>query len=209
VIGLKKLNKNFKELNLKFFEKERVAFLTHLTPGILHQISQPITAIHGFARFMKKEITPDNPFFTPVTLMEEQSQYLKQMLENLTRVVDHREAAKENVNVNELIEESLKFVKDELKIRRIRLDIELTPGIPFICADRICLQQTFLNLIVNAMQVLSALQVQPEGILKIASSFNSPAREIEVSLAGQGVHWAVSLPCENSENTKIIPATDG
>lgn len=192
-----KLRKNLavlKDAKQKFLEEEKIFFLKGLTPGILHQISQPVTAIHGFARFLRKEITAENPFFTPVSLMEEQSQSLKQMLEDLTQVADQGEVTKENINVNELIEESLVFVKDELQIRRIRLDLELTRGIPLVLADRILLRKIFLNLIVNAMQVFDVSPGERVRILKISSLFNPANKQTEVSVSGECVRFVMQWP---------------
>jgi signal transduction histidine kinase len=90
-----------------------------LSAGILHQISQPITAIHGFVRFMKKEMNPQDVFYKPVCLMEEQTVYLKEMLENLMMLIRHRKITKSNVDVNAVIERSLSLMADELRIRRV------------------------------------------------------------------------------------------
>ena len=79
---------------LKLFETGKISAVASLSAGILHQISQPITAIHGFVKFIKKEMNKEDPFYKPICLMEEQSQYLKEMLSDLMELIRHREIKK-------------------------------------------------------------------------------------------------------------------
>ena len=126
-----------------------------LSAGLLHQISQPITAIHGFARFMKKEMDANSPFYKPVCIMDEQSSYIKDMLANLMELIRHRQIQKTETDINTVIRKSLNLLLDELRIRRVGWDMVLNDHIPLIFGDALHLQQVFMNLAVNAMEALS------------------------------------------------------
>src|SRR6185503_8317571 len=45
-----------RRMQIKLMESGKISAVASLSAGILHQVSQPITAIHGFAKFMKKEM---------------------------------------------------------------------------------------------------------------------------------------------------------
>src|SRR5262245_56120766 len=92
--------KELKAAQIKLMESGKTSALAALSAGILHQISQPITAIHGFVRFMKKEMKPEDVFYKPVMVMDEQSTYIRDMLENLMELVRHRKIQKDAVDVN-------------------------------------------------------------------------------------------------------------
>src|SRR5690348_13475893 len=66
-----------KAAQVKLMESGKKGAVAALSAGLLHQISQPITAIHGFLRFMKKEMDINSPFYKPVCVMDEQSFYIK------------------------------------------------------------------------------------------------------------------------------------
>lgn len=180
------LNNKLDAAEQEFFENERISFLSHTSAGILHQISQPITAIYGFVKFMKKEIKPGDQFYTPVLLMEEQSQHLKKMLDDLMELIQKRPLVKENVNVNEIIEKSMRLVSDELKIRRIQPALQLKENLPMVYVDRVSLQHIFMNLIINAMEALSTSRAGYVRIFQITSSFNETTQEIEIFFKDSG-----------------------
>ena len=132
---LETIIKEFKTAQIRLLESGKTSALAALSAGILHQISQPITAIHGFVRFMKKEMKPDDVFYKPVTVMEEQSTYIRDMLENLMELVRHRKIEKDAVDINLILTKALNLLSDELRIRRVGWDIVLDEHIPQVFAE--------------------------------------------------------------------------
>ena len=171
---------------LKLFETGKISAVASLSAGILHQISQPITAIHGFVRFIKKEMNKEDTFYKPICLMEEQSQYLKEMLEDLMELIRHREIRKENIDVNACIRRALNLLTDELRIRRVNWDLFLEENLPLVFADSVHLQQVFMNVVINAIQALSLL---PRGAVRyiiITSELNTNRNQIILSFQDTG-----------------------
>ena len=155
--------RELKAAQVKLMDSGKKGAVAALSAGLLHQISQPITVIHGFVRFMKKEMDINSPFYKPVCIMEEQSFYIKDMLANLMELIRHREIQKTQTNINTVIHKSINLLLDELRIRRIGWDVQLDDSIPFLLGDPLHLQQVFMNLIVNAMDALSEM---PHGALR-------------------------------------------
>jgi signal transduction histidine kinase len=164
------------ELNaaqVKLMDSGKKGAVAALSAGLLHQISQPITAIHGFVRFMKKEMDINSPFYKPVCVMDEQSFYIKDMLANLMELIRHRKIQKTETNINDVIYKSVNLLLDELRIRRVGWDMQLDDQIPFIYGDALHLQQVFMNLIVNAMEALSEMPHGSPRTLLITSKYDS------------------------------------
>ncbi|MBL8013235.1 MAG: hypothetical protein JNN05_05250 [Candidatus Omnitrophica bacterium] len=183
---LKSVIAELKNTQVRLIESGKVTAAAALSAGILHQISQPITAIHGFVRFMKQEMRPDNVFYRPVCLMDEQSIYLKEMLGNLMLLIRHRKIEKVSTNVNEVLEKSTALLTDELRIRRIRWEQSLGTGIPSVMADPIHLQQVFMNIIVNACEALGTMPRGLERTLQIATNFDSMSHKVQISFKDNG-----------------------
>ena len=171
---------------VKLLETGKISTLASLSAGILHQVSQPITAIHGFAKFIKKEMKETEPFYRGIVIIEEQSVYLKQMLEDLMELIRHREIKKENIDINQCLTRSTHLLTDELRIRRVNWDMNLAENLPQVYADAIHLQQVFMNIIVNAVQALGALPKGAERKLKITSQFDKTASKVVILFEDNG-----------------------
>ncbi|MBP6343478.1 MAG: hypothetical protein KA403_06060 [Candidatus Omnitrophica bacterium] len=183
------LHKTIEELKatqVRLIESGKVTAAAALSAGILHQISQPITAIHGFVRFMKQEMPKDNTFYRPVCLMDEQSVYLKEMLNNLMALIRHRKIEKVKTDVNAVLERSLNLLTDELRIRRVHWDKILQDPVPAVLADPVHLQQVFMNISVNACEALGSLPRGQERSLHVTTSFDTMKRRIRISFADNG-----------------------
>ena len=184
-----KLESTFVELKVaqvKLMESSKKGAAAALSAGLLHQISQPITAIHGFVRFMKKEMDVSSPFYKPVCLMDEQSFYIKDMLTNLMELIRHREVHKSQININAVIHKSLNLLTDELRIKRVGWDLQLDDQIPFINGDAVHLQQVFMNLVINAMEALGEMPHGAPRTLLVSSKYDSETCHAVVTFKDNG-----------------------
>ncbi|MFH1359695.1 MAG: ATP-binding protein [Candidatus Omnitrophota bacterium] len=146
-----------KATQVRLLETGKISAMASLSAGILHQITQPITAIHGLVKFMRKEMKETDPFLKPVKIMDEQTAYLKDMLEDLMELIRHRQIKKGTVDVNFCLKKTLELLADELRIRRVDLQVTMADHLPPVYADAIHLQQIFMNIVVNAIQALGTL----------------------------------------------------
>jgi len=171
---------------IKLMESGKISALASLSAGIIHQVSQPVTAIHGFAKFLKKEMSSQDVFYKPICLIEEQTVYIKSMLEDLMDLIRHREIRKENISANDVIYKAVNLLKDELRIRRIQWELALDKGIPLVYADGVHLQQIFMNIIINAIQALSELPREHERTLEVTTSFERENHHVKISFQDSG-----------------------
>ena len=178
--------KDLKVIQNKMMDSGKRGAVASLSSGLLHQLSQPITAIHGFVRFMKKEMDINSPFYKPVCIMDEQSFYIKDMLANLMELIRHRTVQKTQTSVNVIIYKAINLLVDELRIRRIGWDIQLDDQIPLIFGDALHLQQVFMNLIVNAMDALSEKPHGSACSLLITSKYESEHRQVVIMFKDNG-----------------------
>ena len=133
----------------------RVLSMGELTASVAHEISQPLTAVvtNGHACLEWLSATPPN--------LDKARQSTQSIIQDGTRagaVVDRMRALfkKEQpvttwVEVNEIIQELVGFLRHEAATRGISIGLDLAPSLPQVKADSIQLQQVMLNLIMNAM----------------------------------------------------------
>lgn len=148
------LEKELSDAKKSLSESGQLTMMANLSAGMLHQISQPVTAIYGLVRFVKKEIKEDDPMMESINVVDQQAHYLKEILENLTKIFKHKEVVTADVDINDLVEKSIHILSDELRIGRIESHIRLTDQPIIVHADPVHIQQVFMNIIINAIQAL-------------------------------------------------------
>jgi len=155
----------------------RALSMDELTASIAHEINQPLTAMvaNGHACLEWLSAKPAN--------LEKARQSTQSIIQNGTRAADvlariralfrKEPPAKQLLDLNHLIEELVDFLRHEAATRRISIRTDLARSLPWIKVDRVQLQQVLLNLIINAMDSMSAPKVPSKEIV-IRSRKNGP-----------------------------------
>ena len=141
----------------------RVSMLGQLSASIAHQLNQPLAAILGNAEAARKMLARER-----VDLAE-----LREICDDI--VADDNRAAEvirrlgalyrrgdmktEPFDLNELIRETLDLLRAELLIRHVTPRTDLAPALPAIDGGRVQLQQVVLNLVLNAADAMSDVDV--------------------------------------------------
>ncbi len=158
----------------------RVSMLGQLSASIAHQLNQPLAAILGNAEAARKMLSRDG-----VDLVE-----LREICADI--VTDNNRAAEvirhlgalyrrddmkvEPLDVNDLIDETLELVRVELLARHIGPRVELAPELPTIEGGRVQLQQVVLNLILNAVDAMSGIDVDARTVMIRSESTDAEVR---------------------------------
>lgn len=167
----------------------RVLTIGELTASIAHEINQPLTAVvaHGHACM--------EWLAAPIPNVLEARRSAERIVQDGTRagavisrirsLFKKGSAAKDLLDMNEVIQELTVFLRDETMSNRIVLRTEFDRTIPRIRGDRVQLQQVALNLIVNGIDALRAKEDGPREIV-IRSAQDTKAIFITVEDSGTG-----------------------
>jgi signal transduction histidine kinase len=136
----------------------RVTTMGELTASLAHEIKQPITAALTNAKTSLRWLGRDNPE------VEEAREATLRMIQDVTRAADiisrisllFKKGAlqRELVDVNELIQEMIVLLRSEANRYSISIRTELAADLPNVMADRVQLQQVFMNLILNGIDAM-------------------------------------------------------
>jgi signal transduction histidine kinase len=97
---------------------------------------------------------------------------------------------RERIDVKDIIQEMMVLLRIEANRYSISIHSELDADVPNILADRVQLQQVFMNLMLNAIQAMQ----DSGGELRIGSRM-TPEGYLEISISDTGV----GLPADNIE----------
>ncbi|EHX5978117.1 two-component system sensor histidine kinase AtoS [Escherichia coli] len=144
-----------KETQRRMAQAERLATLGELMAGVAHEVRNPLTAIRGYVQILRQQTSdPIHQEYLSVVLKEIDS--INKVIQQLLEFSRPRHSQWQQVSLNALVEETLVLVQTAGVQARVdfisELDNELSP----INADRELLKQVLLNILINAVQAISA-----------------------------------------------------
>src|SRR6266436_991754 len=167
----------------------RVTTMGELTASLAHEIRQPIAAAVTNARTCLRWLGRDQPD------VAEAREAASRIVNDVTRAVDiigsisllFKKGAlqRELVAVNELIREMIVLLRSEANRYSISIRTDLAEDLPKVMADRVQLQQVFMNLMLNGIDAMKA--TGHAGELTIKSEVGDAQLLISVSDTGVGL----------------------
>jgi signal transduction histidine kinase len=159
----------------------KLAALGKLSAGIAHEIKNPLNAMMIHLELLKMDVAEAPAGREHVAVIAAQLRRLDEVVQGFLRFTRPEELRLQPVPVAEMIEAILPVVRAEAERHHIDIRVDVPPDLPPVSADRVLLQQAFLNLALNACQAM------PEGgRLRIAASTRGRGR-VEVVFEDSGV----------------------
>ena len=148
----------------------RVTTMGELTVSLAHEIKQPMAAAATNANTCLRWLTRDHPD------VEEAREAASRIVKDVTRAADiinrirllfkKGEAQRELVDVNEVVREMIVLLRNEATRYSIPIRSELVEDLPKVMADRVQLQQVFMNLMLNGIEAMKDMSAGGELTIK-------------------------------------------
>ncbi|SDI24194.1 PAS domain S-box-containing protein [Bradyrhizobium lablabi] len=166
----------------------RLTTLGELTASIAHEVNQPLSGVINSANAGVRWLDSQPPD------VQKARQSIDRIIRDAGRasevVARVRDLAKKTpprkgwLNINETVEEIISLTRQEVRKNHVRLKSQLSAEIPLILADRIQLQQVILNLMINAVEALTAVP-DAERVLQIATTI-VPSGDVSLTVSDSG-----------------------
>lgn len=141
-------------------DANKLASIGRLAAGVAHEINNPLSIINQKAGLVHDYFDITGPFEYKEPMLEalnsiQQSVVrCKTITHRLLGFARHTDVTIEEVDINNVVEETAAFLIREATYNQIRMDFQLQPGIKTIFSDKGQLQQVFLNIINNAVDAI-------------------------------------------------------
>lgn len=173
-----------KTLNEQLARAERLAAMGTLAAGVAHEVNNPLASISSLVQMMKKDADADTS--EKLSLISAQIERITQVTKDLTDFARLRPAARRNVDINAVVESSIRLASFDGEFQRLNLIRDLAEDLPEINADADQLQQVILNLLLNARDAMPG-----GGVLKINTRSTETDVLISVEDSGSGIDETV------------------
>jgi PAS domain S-box-containing protein len=144
----------------------RVTTMGELTASLAHEIKQPISAAVTDARTCLRWLTRDDPDIAEAreaaARIVKDVMHAADIINSISLLFKKGTLQREVVDVNELIREMIVLLRNEAARYSISIHSDLAEDIPRVMADRIQLQQVFMNLMLNGIDAMKDLSTARE-----------------------------------------------
>jgi PAS domain S-box-containing protein len=187
----RKSERRYREVQMELAHSNRAATMGQLTASIAHEVQQPIAATATNASAALRWLDTDPPN------LEEVRQALDRIGNEAMRaggivggirdLVKKAPPRKDRVDINEAVREVIELTRGEAAKNGVSVLTVLGDGLPLVLGDRVQLQQVMLNLIVNAVEAMSAASMSLRELLISTATDSSNGVTIAVRDSGPGL----------------------
>ncbi len=164
-------------------QSEKLVALGELVAGVAHEVNNPLTGISAFAQLLQEErLTPDQ--LEAAQMIKREADRAVSVIRDLLTFARKTGPRSVPIDMNSLIEQTMRLRTYGLRTAGIEMKQELAPGLPRVHGDDRQLQQVLLNLVVNAEHALANC---PKRIITLRTSAAAGRVIVEVSDTGQGM----------------------
>lgn len=165
----------------ELLQTEKMASIGRLASGIAHELRNPLTIISATAQFSleKLELNPKikEHFETIYRNVNNANRIVREMLD----YAKPRELKLKQDNINNIILRTIELIKLEIRKQKIQLRVELDKNVPEFYVDSKHLEQTFLNIILNAIHA-----IPDKGHITISTRFESANQQVTIDIEDNG-----------------------
>lgn len=149
-----RLHEQTVDLEERLLQNEKLSAIGLLAAEVAHEIRNPLTVIKMLYHSLNLGFPPEDPRARDTEVIRERLDHLNKIVEQILLFARNAEPSFAEVDLNGLLLDLVLLIRHKLSNQRIELVQELQPDLPRIKGDATQLGQAFLNLALNAIEVM-------------------------------------------------------
>ena len=143
----------------QLIQASKMATLGEMATGVAHELNQPLSVIKTASTFLlkkvkRKEAIAENIMITMTEEIDGQVDRAARIINHMREFGHKSEVTRKPVQVNIPLEKAFELFNRQLELREIDVIKTLEKDLPMIMADSNRLEQIFINLLINARDVI-------------------------------------------------------
>jgi PAS domain S-box-containing protein len=180
-----------RQLEADLARMSRIITMGELTASIAHEVNQPLGAIVANAAACERWLAARRPETEKVRRalksIASDGQRASAVIGRIRALMKRQAPRKDPVDLSEAIREVLALAQQELQRHEIVVKTRLNAHMQPVRADKVQLQQVLLNLVVNAIEAMSAIDDRPRELTIVSAQEGPDSVRVEVSDSGPGL----------------------
>ena len=187
----KRAERAYTEVQMELAHANRVAAMGQLSASIAHEISQPLGAVLSYANAASHWLAAQPPAVEEVRgaldFIVKSGVQASEVVDRIRALVKKAPPRTDKLEINEAVLEVIGLTRNEMSKNGISVRTQLAESLPAIQGDRVQLQQVNLNLLINAMEAMSARSEGPRDLLISTAKTDSEGVLVSVRDSGPGL----------------------
>lgn len=144
----------FKNLEKKLYDSQKLAALGQLSAGIAHEVRNPLSSIKMSLQILNKRMNPEGNDLKRFKIAEKEVEHLERLVNDILAFAKPVEAKKAPVNLSKVLEQALDMAEKGIADKKITVRTNFG-DIPPVAVDAAMMADAFLNVIRNASEAVA------------------------------------------------------
>ncbi|MCE5263011.1 MAG: PAS domain S-box protein [Deltaproteobacteria bacterium] len=174
-----------KNLEERFYESQKMAAVGQLSAGIAHEVRNPLSSIKMSLQILEKRLHPAGNDQKRFEIALREVEHLEELVNDVLIFAKPAVPHKEQTDIRKVLRNALALGEKGIADKGIRVQTRFADALPLLSVDAVMLAQAFLNLILNAVDAMSA-----GGLLTVSAAMvgdRVPQMEVEIGDDGCGI----------------------
>lgn len=181
------INEMLKMSRVEMAQREKMVAIGQMATGIAHEIGNPLASLSSVVQYLGRKLTGDEEKENLLLICYQVSRISK-ILKRMLSLSRPATAEYRWVDVNEVIDNTLSLVKFDKRMQSVDIENVKGENLPMVWLNPQLLEQVLLNLLINALDAMSAKEEQCERKLSVTRELREGQIEIRVGDTGIGMN---------------------
>ncbi|MEO5363243.1 MAG: transporter substrate-binding domain-containing protein [Magnetococcus sp. DMHC-8] len=182
---------NQRAMEIKMLAASKLATIGEVATGVAHELNQPLTYISTFTQNLEVALQSDTVNLERIkkriVTVNEQFRRIDEIIRHLQTFGRKEDtigsANTQDIRLSEVVEKTLLFLGERIRLRNITLDKQFDPRVPLIQGNMTRLEQIFINFFQNAIHALAG---RDNATITIAIHYLPDSQKVQVQFTDNG-----------------------
>ncbi len=186
--AVKRREQELREKQEQLVQAGKLATLGELTTGVAHELNNPLNNIGLFIGNVIDLIELGKA--DPQPMLHELHSAMQQV-RKATEIISHlrtfgraASVSREPVVINQVIQNAISLMREQLRLRQIKVELQFPPEDVVVIGNAIQLEQVFINLLTNARDAMANVAHK---VITITCKINTDIVDLTVCDTGPGI----------------------
>ena len=171
VISITGIARNITEqkmLEKKITETEKLMAMARMTAMISHEFRNSLTSVRMILELLEESVERNNSDKKSLMVALESVNNMESVVSQLLAFSRPSKVVFEKILIQKILDDSILLVTPQLNKNNIQLNKTCDPDIPLIQADAVKLKESFVNLLLNAIQAITGLENLSDKMINVS-----------------------------------------